>query len=134
LQEKPAGEEATHMRLKWAIVVVALCLIVTVAAVAYAAGKTSAPEVIQAQRFELVDSEGKVRAVLGMADDGGSGLAVMGEGGRARLAMGTKADGSVGLAVLRETGTPVVAIGLGADGAAGLAVLDKQGNLTWAAP
>lgn len=112
-----------------------VCLLVAVGAVGYGAGKaTVVPEVIRAQRFEVVDGDGKVRAVLGKADDGGSGLAAMDEEGRARLALGTKADGSVGLAVLHKTGTPVVAIGLGADGAAGLAVLDKQGNLTWAAP
>ena len=53
------------MRLKWAIVVVALCVVVTVAAVAYAAGKASdVPEVIRAQRFEVVDAEGRIRALL----------------------------------------------------------------------
>ncbi len=54
------------MRLKWPIVFVALCVVVTVAAVAYAAGKatTEVPEVIRAQRFELVDEQGQVRSEL----------------------------------------------------------------------
>jgi len=49
------------MRAKWVVVVVAVCLVVTVAAIAYAAGKTSAPAVIRAQRFEVVDAEGRAR-------------------------------------------------------------------------
>jgi hypothetical protein len=77
------------MRLKWAVVVVALCVVVTVAAVAYAAGKASdVPEVIRAQRFELVDEEGTVHAALGLgrrveAGAGGDGLL----GGRPVLEM-----------------------------------------------
>ena len=62
------------MRAKWAIAIVVVCLVVMVAAIAYAAGRASAPEaapdavaeVIRAQRFELVDAEGKVRGALGM--------------------------------------------------------------------
>ncbi len=41
------------MRLHWVIAVVAICLLVAVAA-AYAAGKTSVPEVTRAQRSEVV--------------------------------------------------------------------------------
>lgn len=53
------------MRLQWAIALAAVCLVVAIGALAYGAGKASAPEVIQAQQFELVD-EGKVLAVLGL--------------------------------------------------------------------
>lgn len=53
-------------RVRWPVVVVAACLVVTVAAVAYAAGKVSAPKVLRAQKFELVDAEGVVRASLSM--------------------------------------------------------------------
>ena len=55
-------------RSRWAVVVVAVCLVVTVAAVAYAAGKATAvpvQEVVRARRFEVVDSAGKVVADLG---------------------------------------------------------------------
>ena len=61
------------MRLFFAVVA-AVSLVVAIAAVAYAAGKTSAPEVIRAQAFEVVDAEGKVCAVLGLRGDGGGNL------------------------------------------------------------
>jgi hypothetical protein len=112
-----------------------VCLLVAVGAVGYGAGKASdVPEVIQAQRFEMLDEEGRVRAVVGLGDDDGAGLAVMDEKGHALLALGTKPDGSAGLVVLRETGMPIIAIGVGADRSEGLAVLDKEGKPIWAAP
>lgn len=61
------------MKATWLILILAVCLVVTVAALAYAVGKTSAPEVIRAQRFELVDAEGKIRAVLSSDPDGRPG-------------------------------------------------------------
>lgn len=72
------------MRLKWAIVLVALCVIVTVAAVAYAAGKSTVPEVIRAQRFEVVDGEGAVRGVLQILD-GEVALSLDDSDGRPRI-------------------------------------------------
>ena len=41
-----------------------------------AKGRTPAPEVVRAQRFELVDDKGKERANLGVADDGSPSLAL----------------------------------------------------------
>jgi hypothetical protein len=69
------------MRLKWTIVVVALCVVVTAVAVACAAGRTSAPEVLRAQHFELVDVAGRVRAELGFWPDGSPGLVLYDERG-----------------------------------------------------
>ena len=62
-------------RGKWAVVLAA-CIVLAAVAAAYAAGqaKMSAPEVIRAQRFEVVDAEGKVQAVLGLRRDGGATL------------------------------------------------------------
>jgi hypothetical protein len=57
-------------RARLVAVIAAACAVVTAAAIAYAAGQASAPEVMQAQRFELVDSEGKVKAVLGVRKQG----------------------------------------------------------------
>jgi len=75
-------------RSKWAALVVALCLVVTVAAVAYAAGKAKptvpVAEVVRAKRFELVDSAGEVRALLGPTQyaDGGPALALYDNDGK----------------------------------------------------
>ena len=75
-------------RSKSAVIVVAVCLVVTVAAVAYAAAKAKAvpvQEVVRAKRFELVDSLGRTRAVLGIVRtyDGNEevSLSLVGRGG-----------------------------------------------------
>ena len=122
------------MRLKWAIVVVALCLIVTAVAIAYTAGTATVPEVIRAQRFELVDAEGKVCAVLSVSADGSTGLAMMDEGGKQVVGLGTGPDGGTGLALMDENGKQVVGLGTGADGGTGLALMDGQGKVVWSAP
>ena len=72
-------------RGRWSAVVVAVCLVVTVAAMAYAAGqaKTAAPKVVRAQRFELVDAEGRVRAMLGLLPDGSPSMVLYDEKGKA---------------------------------------------------
>jgi len=57
-------------RGKWAFVIVAVCLVVTVAAVAYAAGQVKAAKVLRAERFELVDAEGQTRGVLQVDKEG----------------------------------------------------------------
>jgi hypothetical protein len=155
LQEKATGEEATDMRVKWAIVVVAFCVVVTAVAVAYAAGKTSAPEVIRAQSFELVDSEGTVLATLGaipygagarglavmdsegamrvvlcVGPDGTAGLGVVDSEGVGRAALVGMPDGSYAVAVMDEKGTfPRVGLGVRADGTSGLNVKDETGKL-----
>jgi hypothetical protein len=97
------GREASDMRLKWVVVLVALCVIVTVAAVAYAAGKATAdvPEVIRAHRFELLDNEGKVRAVLALTPDMGAVLKLDGYVHRGRR---TWLSGEVGVQLYDESG------------------------------
>jgi hypothetical protein len=78
---------------RWAVVIVAACLVVAVAAVAYAAAKASArtneltAEVMSAKQFRLVDSRGQVRAALGFipAPDGPPAL-VLYDGHKAQRA------------------------------------------------
>jgi HEAT repeat protein len=96
------------MRARWVIVVVAVCLVVTVAAIAYAAGKTSAPEVIRAQRFELVDDEGRVRAALDVLG-GDPDVALHDREGRSRAVL-SMVGGSPRLRLFHENGE--AAIGL----------------------
>jgi hypothetical protein len=65
--------------------IVAVCLTVIVAAVAYAAGKAKAvpvPEVVRARRFELVDAKGKVLAALTADSDGSSMLHLYSRGSK----------------------------------------------------
>ena len=85
------------MKARWVFLIPAVCLVVTVVALAYAAGTTSAPEVIGAQKFELVDAEGRVRAALEVKDDGTAQLELCDEKGRPRAAVGLETDGTPAL-------------------------------------
>ena len=53
------------MKPTW-VLIVSLCIVA--AAAAFAAGKSTAPEVVQAQRFELVDADGVTLDHLGVTD------------------------------------------------------------------
>jgi hypothetical protein len=85
-------------KTRWLVVLAALCLLVTALAVAYAAGvaKSAVPvqELVRAQRFEVVDSLGRTRAVLGAVrtDDGNEevSLSIVGRGGSVVAELETK--------------------------------------------
>jgi hypothetical protein len=86
-----------------------LLLLCSVAALAYAAGQVKAAKAltkhtVRAQRFELVDAAGKVRSVLGVSDDGGSGLGLWDRDGKDRGGLMLLADGTPGLALRDREG------------------------------
>jgi hypothetical protein len=92
---------------RWATVLSAVCLLATVVAMAYAAGKTKAPAVavMRAQRFELVDDEGKVWATLGFEKPAGAAkarptsrqvsLRLLDRSGAVRARLGLSQEGGV---------------------------------------
>jgi hypothetical protein len=98
---------------KWAIVMVAVCLVVTVAAVAYAAGqaKTAAPKVVRAQRFEVMDAEGRVRAQVGLGTDGRAPTLVLrDEKGEMRAMLALGSEGNSALALMDGKGETRAAV------------------------
>jgi hypothetical protein len=98
---------------KWAIVIVAVCLVVTVAAVAYAAvqAKKAVPEVVQAQRFELVDAQGRVREEIGMGTDGRAPTLVRrDEKGEMRAMLALGSEGNSALALMDGKGETRAAV------------------------
>ncbi len=140
------------MTRRWMIVIVAVCLVVAAVAVAYAAvqNKASGPDVVRAQRFELVDAEGRVRALLAMSLDGRPGLAFLDEKGEGRAGLVLGTDGptlelwdkkgklrarlavhpDLGPALTLHDEQGVMRAGLlaGTDGRPGLAFLDEKGK------
>ena len=99
-------------RFKWAVVVVAaFALAVLIYAAGKATAQASAAKVVRAQKFELVDSEGKERASLALLPDGSSGLALAARDGKVRGMLALKPDGT-----------------------SGLALGDRDGKLIWSAP
>jgi len=119
------------MRLRWAIVLAA-CIVLAAVAAAYAAGqaRVSAPEVIRAQKFELVDAEGRVRGLMHMGRDGDSpALWILDEDGERRAGLGLLPDGTSGLALTDERGEARASLLLGPDGSPLLALTNEGGEV-----
>lgn len=143
---------------KWAIVLyeacrlVAVVVLVAVVGAVYLAGKAkaTAPKVLRAQAFELLDATGKVRGALSFGQNGSPMLALRDKNGqlRARLSM-TFGGPSVDLAdekgkmraslVLRPDGSPELwladekgegraVLEVGPNGRPSLGLFDERGN------
>jgi hypothetical protein len=120
------------------VVVLALCLVVTVAAVAYAARQVKAAKVLQAQRFELVDSAGRVRAELGLSPEGNPALTLWSNKAGAskvhtRASLWLAKDGSPRLSLWDGDGQERAGIWLESDGYPALRMWDSAGKLRVAA-
>ena len=117
-------------RGKWAVVLTVLALLAAVAA-AWAAGqaKVSAPEVIRAQRFDLVDAEGRVRGRLSIASSSGPALLLYDQEGGVRARVWLSLDGSPTLNLYDTDGRGGVSAFPGTDGNPGVCLRDKEGTL-----
>ena len=117
-------------RGKWAVVLAA-CIVLAAVAAAYAAGqaKVSAPEVIRAQKFELVDEKGKVRAELTLVD-GIPGLLLSDQEGKPRAALGLDKNGTPSLSLHDSSGKTRAALSFMRPGgtAPTLAMFDERGK------
>jgi hypothetical protein len=58
------------------------------------AAPQAAPEVLRAQRFELVDKRGRVVAQLHLGEDGGGNIRLRSADGMVRVKLGATTDGS----------------------------------------
>ena len=97
------------MRLHWAIALAAVCIAVVIGVVACGAGNAGdVPEVVRAQRFEVVDQKGVLRAVLGLTKQSGGGvsLALCDENGKARAGISVSDLGGAGITIADERETP----------------------------
>jgi len=110
------------------------------------AQKAPQPEkVLQAERFEVVDQAGKLRAALGTASDGSPSLTLADQAGKSRATLGIASDGSPGLQLYDQAGqlraalgwTQLEAIGTGETvnrAVSSLVLSDKNGKVIWQAP
>ena len=119
------------MRAKWAMVIAAVCLMVTAAAIAYVVGqaKATAPKVVRAQRFELVDAQGRPRAMLGLGPDGSPALELTDEKRQVRAALSlAPAGGQPTLVLYDDNRKGRAALALTADGQPMLGLRDEKGD------
>jgi hypothetical protein len=69
-----------------------------------------AAKVLRAERFELVDADGKVRATLGLHADGGTGLALTGKDGIPHLGLSVDGNGVSDIILWDSDGRPCASI------------------------
>lgn len=88
-----------------------------------------AEDVVRAKRFELVDDEGEVRAILGPGPDNSVGLSFLGKGTAAeRTSVGINAGGSAFVDTRDATGEGGIRLGVEEEGTAVIRFRDQQGR------
>jgi len=95
---------------------------------------TAAKSEIKARRFVVVDAQGKLRALLGVGDDGTPELSMSDVQGKPRASLHVAADGRPTLGMSDAQGKPRAVLGVAADGAPRLGMFDAQERKIWSAP
>lgn len=108
---------------KWLFCILSASVIMSASFAAEPPPKPAAtPQVIRAQRFELTDGKGNVRASMGVSDDGMAVFKLLGEDGKATVQVDSKGD-----IVILNDGKPKVVVGAtGSD--YGVGVYDSKGE------
>jgi len=134
----------------------AVILTAFVVALATMAHAYPGARVLEAQRFVLKDSQGRVRVELGgdndhsialrFKDDSGASRLTLGleddaallvlseKGGRPRAGLVTLAHGVPGLTFYDALGRARAELGLARDGAASVSLIDARGGVAWKSP
>jgi hypothetical protein len=92
------------------------------------AGAGQVADAVEAHRFVLRDTDGHVRAVLGLTQDGASRLVLQDRDGRERLRLSLLADGSPGVSFADREGRTRVVLGLLPDETSSLVFADRWGK------
>ncbi len=87
------------------------------------------PKVVEAERFVLRDTTGKILAALGTEASGILALSLADQTGKVRARLGVQADGGPVLALVDQNGKPRIGLGVAADGAPGLLLSDQNGKV-----
>ncbi len=74
------------------------------------------PKVVEAERFVLRDTRGKIRAALDTVASGGLALSLADENGKARAGLGVAADGTPGLFLTDQNGKTRAELSVGTSG------------------
>ncbi len=92
-----------------------------------------AAEVTRARRFELVDSEGRVRATLGLDEEGSPAVCLCDEEGNVRGGLCITSEGVPQLRMMTAAGGLRAALGFGTSWRPGLVLTDRHGVVIWSA-
>jgi len=119
------------VKAKWLMVAIVACVALAAVMVGCAARQANPTtlQVVRAQRFELVDAQGRVRIDLGMGVDGSTPCVRLLDGqDQPRIRLSLRPDGIPALTLLGEKGETRAELSLGADGGPILGLGDEKGQ------
>jgi hypothetical protein len=90
---------------------------------------TRQPQILEAEQFVLLGSDGKVRGAMGITPDGEVGLNLDDVKGQTRITLDVAANGSPGLDFYDPQGKLRATFALGPTGTPGLGLYDASGKL-----
>jgi len=119
--------------------------------------RVAVAEVVRTQRVEIMDNEGRHRAVLSVGpdsspalvlwgkdvktramlrvlDDGRTGLYLWGKGGESSASLSVRPDGRMALVFWDKNGVERAALGILEDGTPSLTLCDPEGKPIWSVP
>ncbi len=91
-------------------------------------------QVLRAERFELVDASGAVRAALALDEEGNPGLILLDSQGVQRASLSLMPDGSPRITLYGKTGLRRASLGFGTEWKVGLILADRHQQVLWSAP
>jgi hypothetical protein len=114
-----------------AVLVLLMCMVLMVSS-AFFSNSVYRADVIQTQKFELVDDKGKVRASITIEESGETVLRLKDENGNIRVKLGASKDGS-GIVLLDDDTNPGIH-GLAKKDGVKLILFGKDGSKKQIAP
>jgi hypothetical protein len=90
-------------------------------------------EVIRAKRFELVDSDGSVRATLALHEGGTPGLGLFDNDGHERATLSLDQEGAPRLTLWSKAGNVFGSLEFGTEWRLGLVLTDRNRQVVWSA-
>ncbi len=107
-------------------------------------GQAASENIVKAEKFVLVDKDGKERAVLGMGENDpyamlsgrevGPHLALMDRDGKRRIELALWPEGSPSLFLMDRNGEPRASLAVGPDGLSKLILFDEDGDKLFEMP
>ena len=126
LEHQQAKLQRSNRRLR---ITTSAVLLFSGALVLMAQGTPQIVDSVDARQFVLHDANGKVRAALGMTDDGSVGLDLIDAKDRSRITLDVAANGTPGLDFFDQNGKMRGTLAMGPEGNAGIGLYGPDGHL-----
>lgn len=130
VEQRVTRLERQNRRLKLGMVAV----MAVVAGLVCLAATEPAAKLVRAERFQVVDAQGVVRADLGVVAGAGTGLTLYDPNGGERAGLGVNSNGGTGLRLIDKAGRSRIGLAVDHSGNPKIAFLDEHERVIWLQP